>query len=264
MFAGEYRLDMAQTFGGFPAFERGSMDGVDYTIGFIGTDEMLQPLDLIQRRSAREEIAAMAKLVLRHRPGADSNKPSAKLRMNFISGGRTTELAVLAVEGHRSLADGQDSVFSSSWMLHVPSGRLIGFDDLFVDPAAVRKRISERYRREIPSHMAFYAFVGDNKEKEAATFHEAYRRAAYRLSAPTPEHFRDIRFSMMDASLLVYFSKESLARDDFPWSGATLKSLRPYLKPEYIHALDAARSPQPANVERIGGERSTVVPFQRR
>lgn len=249
-FASEYPNDMAQTFGGFPAFERGSKDGVNYTIGFMGMDGALQPLDVIQRRSARDEIAAMAKEVLRHRPGADVKALSAKLRVNFVPGGRTAELAVLGVESRRSFADGQESVFFSSWMLHVPSAKLIGFDDLFVDPAAVRKRISEGYRRGIPSRMAFYAFP--DREKEASAFHAAYRRAAYRLSAPTPEHFRDVRFGTLDASLLVYFSREPLARGDYAWNEVALKSLQPYLKSKYAHAFDPARRLQPATVEGVG------------
>jgi hypothetical protein len=176
--------------------------------------------------------------------------------MNFFSGGRTAELAVLAVEGRRSYSGGQEEPFTASWMLHVPSGKLIEFDELFVDPATVRKRISEVYRRNIPSRMGGrVTFLGDDAGKKEAIYRDTYRRAAYRLSTPARNHFRDVRFNSDGAhpGLLVYFSEEILPGDDTAYGGASLKFLRPHLRREYIRAFDPAGAPQPATVKGIGG-----------
>ena len=128
-------------------------------------------------------------------------------------------------------------------MLHVPSGMLITFDDLFVHPAVVRKAISDGYRKNVmPSRMEFYAFVGDDREQQAAAFRKAYQRNAYRLSTPSSDHFRNVQFSVDRGheGIHVFFSPEPVTKGDYASGGASLKFLRKYLKPEYRHALDPA------------------------
>jgi len=241
-FAIQYPSDIAQSFGGMPTFERGSANGVDYTIGFIGIGAPLQALDAIQHQAARREIAITAKQAWNHRAAGATGKPPARLSMDFISGGRTAELTVLVMQGTRSFADGQTSRIDTTWMLHVPSGKLIAFDDLFVDPTAARTSISELYRKEIPSRMAFYVFPGDDAQAQTRIFRETYQRAAYRLSAPTQEHFRNVRFSTGSGQggVLVLFSQEALPLGDFAMGGTSFKRLQRYLKPKYRHALDPA------------------------
>jgi hypothetical protein len=241
-FAIQYSTDVAQSFGGMPTFERGSLKGVDYTIGFVGIGAPLRALDAIQHRAARTQITIMEKRARRHRAAGAFGRPPAKLTMDFVSGGRTAELTVLVLQGTRVFADGRKEDIAASWLLHVPSGKVIAFDDLFVDPAAVRNLISEQYRGGIEARMGFYAFVGDDAEKQIATFRDTYRRAAYRLSAPTREHFKHVRFSTGpgEESVFVSFSDEALAPGDYASGNASVKRLKKYLKPEYRHALDSA------------------------
>ncbi|MEO7326642.1 MAG: hypothetical protein ABIW82_17610 [Dokdonella sp.] len=240
----EYPIDVAQAFGGLSTFEHGAANGVSYAIGFVGLDAALAPLDAIQRRAAQAEIVATAKRASRHRAEGHSSKNAATLVMDFIPHGRTGELAVLALEGTRTFADGQSEALNTSWILHVPSGKLIEFDELFIDPKAVRRKISEDYRRNIPNRLANYAFIGDDALTEGAAFRAEYRRAALRLSAPTAEHFRNVSLNAApDGHFSVQFSNESLARGDYAGSGATFKWLRPHLKPKYGHALDPASLP---------------------
>jgi len=244
-FASQYPTDRAQMFGGMPTFEHGTSESLDHAIGFLGIDAPLQPLDVIQRRMARAEIASATRQLTRH-PAADPSRPShATLRMDFTAGGRTSELAVLVLQGSIAFADGTTTPIARTWMLHVRSGKLIGFDDLFVDAAAVRKAISDSYRKSIAEHMYFYAFVGEDREKQAATFRDAYRRNAYRLSTPTRDHFRNVQISAGNGNegLNVSFSQEPVVQGDFAYGGASLKYLRDHLKPPYRHALDPAVAP---------------------
>jgi hypothetical protein len=192
-FASQYPTDIAQAFGGLPTFEHGTPKFLDYTIGFLGIEAPLQALDAIQRRMARAEISGATRQAARHRAAGTSH---ATLRMDFIAGGRTAELAVLVLQGSIAFADGTTTPIEKTWMLHVPSGKLITFDDLFIDPAVVRKAISDGYRKNImPSSMAFHAFIGDDHEKQAAAFRKTYQRNAYRLSTPSSDHFRNVQFS---------------------------------------------------------------------
>jgi len=90
--------------------------------------------------------------------------------------------------------------------------------------------------------MGFYAFLGEDAEKQRVIFHDAYRRAAYRLSTPTREHFKNVRFSVGpgEEGLWVTFSDEALPRGDYATGSASLRHLKHYLKPKYRHAFDPA------------------------
>lgn len=240
----EFPVDVAQAFGGLSTFEHGAANGVAYATGFVGTDAALAPLNVIQHRAAQAQIVATAKRASRHHAKGHSSKDRATLVMDFVAGGRTGELAVLALEGTRMFADGESELVNTSWILHVPSGRLIELDDLFIDPMAVRKKISDDYRGSIPSRMGFYAFVGDDASAKGAAFRAVYRRTALRSSTPTAEHFRNVRLSAApDGHLSVQFSNDALARDDYASGGASFKWLRPHLRPKYGHALDLAPLP---------------------
>lgn len=243
-FAYAYPIDVAQSFGGSPTYAHGLTNGVDYAIGSMGFGVPLRPFVAVQQRFVEEQIAAATKLALRHRDVNSTDAASVKLSMDFVAGGRTAELAVLAVQGSVHSGNDESTPISASWILHVPSGKLITFDDLFIDPGVVRKKVSDNYRRHIlPSNMDFHAFVGADAEEQAAAFRSTYRRIAYAVSTPIPEHFRDVRLETLSSSggISVYFSSERLPPGDGAFAGATYKYLRPHLRAKYSHALDPLR-----------------------
>jgi len=89
--------------------------------------------------------------------------------------------------------------------------------------------------------MGSQMFLDDVMGVQAAAFRQQYERAARLASEPAPDRFRDVRFNW-DSSrpwLAVHFSHEELAsRMDPAIGGASLKSLRQFLKPKYAHAFD--------------------------
>ena len=152
---------------------------------------------------------------------------------------------MLAAQGSFRKADDESEPISAGWILHVPSGKIISFDDLFVDADVVRRKISDDYRRSaLPSNMGYHAFIGDDAAEQAATFREAYRRAAYRVSEPISGHFRDVRLT--ESGVTAYFSNDGSPQGDGAAGGASPKYLRRHLKAKYVHALDLLRVVQVA------------------
>lgn len=139
----QYLLDAPQDFGGLPTFSHGTSNGIGYSINYTGLSDSLRPLDEVQRRFARERLAA-ARGPARGEQARHAEGTPLSLRLDFSAAGRTAELAVLAVYGDVSDGTGVLEPIRQSWMLHVPSGRLVTFEDLFREPARVRVKISEK------------------------------------------------------------------------------------------------------------------------
>lgn len=236
-FWSEYPLGAAKDFGGCPTFSHGTSNGVGYEINYMGTSDSLGPLDEVQRRFARETLAA-ARAERARRAG----RAAPSLRLDFSAAGRTAELAVLAAYGELVDATGVLERIQKSWMLHVPSGKLLAFEDLFVDPARVRRKISEDYRREIPNWRSFQVFLDDPTGEQAVAHRRQYEQAAWLASEPTPDRFRNVYIDtdLERPRLSVQFQAERLPSGEIAGAGATLKTLRGFLKPEYAHVFDTA------------------------
>jgi hypothetical protein len=236
-FWSEYPLGAARDFGGSASYSHGTSNGVGYEINYMGISDSLGVLDEVQRRFARETLAA-ARAERVRRAGATA----LSLRLDFSAAGRTAELAVLAAHGELADASGVLASIQKSWMLHVPSGKLLAFEDLFVDPARVRMKISEDYRREIPNWRSFEVFLDDPTGEQAAAHRRRHEQAAWLASEPTPERFRNVHIDTdPDRPLLsVQFQAERLPSGEIAAGGATLKSLRGFLKPEYARVFDTA------------------------
>jgi hypothetical protein len=135
------------------------------------------------------------------------------------------------------------------WLLYVPSGALVRFEDLFSDSDAIHKLIVATFIAGAPhwiDHvLSSTAFLGDDADQQAAAYRERYLAAAQRVAA-SGERFRRIGFGYTeDSKLLVHgvISPEILP-DGSPssWS-VPASSLAPYLKPQFRDVFDFERCP---------------------
>jgi hypothetical protein len=135
-------------YGGYiPRYDEGTLGGHRYRIFHAGLAADLAPIDAVQRRFAEEQKQRLARS-----PATDTPPtPDAfELDIRFGTGMRTRELATL----YAYIGNPMIPRAVMSWMLHLPSGRLVTFDDLFVDPGAVRERIVRKYLDFLPEYMA--------------------------------------------------------------------------------------------------------------
>ena len=135
-------------YGGYiPRYDEGTLGGHRYRIFHAGLAADLAPLDAVQRRFAEEQKQRLARSPATVAPPT----PDAfELDIRFGTGMRTRELATL----YAYIGNPMIPRAAMSWMLHLPSGRLVTFDDLFVDPGAVRERIVRKYLDVLPEYKA--------------------------------------------------------------------------------------------------------------
>lgn len=229
-----HAIHLRQTLGGWPTFEHGSIDGIDYACRFAGVDSSLRPLDEWQHAYARKMLASI--------PMADTDERPIGLDIGFHGGGRTEELAILAVDAVWRFADGhQKTVARESRILHVPSQRLLAFGDLFVDPQAVRKHIGEEYPRDMPGGIAF---IGVDSDIQTREFAASYRRAVAHVTMPVPENFRYVVFrNDSPGGFVIHFPVDDIARKYREFllpASVSFKWLHSHLKPAYRFALEPA------------------------
>ena len=139
----------------------------------------------------------------------------------------------------------------TNWLLHVPSGRLLTFEDLFVDPNAVHNQIVAAYLRDAPQHidsvMWNYAFLGEDAEQQARDFRARYELESHRIASTPVDHFVNVGISADGQRVPSVFGQFSfqLLPDRAPafWS-AELDDLSPYFKPEFRNVLDIIYCPK--------------------
>lgn len=249
-----------QVYGGdMPAYEAGRFKGGRYRIFYAALAPELAPLDVAQRQYAKDWKRGLRELPSAKGRAESDNVYEAELR--FGPTGRSAQLATLEAVATRRLPDGTRDNRYMDWMVHVPSQRLIRFEDLFLDPEAVHTRIAAVYRshsaERIESEMRDRVFMtepaSDNyvevaqpDYEQARAYRESYRGAMDRLSRLRPKHFPAVTVGLTEAGYLQFggsFSYESLPNGfRARWSMAG-DELRPFMKPGYATVLERLHCP---------------------
>jgi hypothetical protein len=247
-------------------------DGVGYRIGEnlvdFSRDPALAPLDRIQREFERalvDEVKARPFDPPPPGPVAPGHVP-----LQTIVGGPPqppppppgTNILGLGFEAHRAGAfaslraewnfgfggerEGLVVSHSRQWLLHVPTGRVIAFDDLFVHPVAARQRLVERIPAYLTTRWESMTVHGDTAEKRREE--EARVTAAVaRVRALDPDQW----FVGLDLvnpcqpGIAIQLGSEGAWLDfqEWPTVRLTPESVSDQLKPEYLEAFRAASAP---------------------
>lgn len=207
-----------QLYGGdMPAYEAGRFKGGRYRIFHAALAPELAPLDAAQRQYAKEWKRGLRKLPSAKGQAESEDLYEAELRFRPTSRGAQLQLATLQAVAKRRLPDGTTDTRYMDWMVHVPSQRLIRFEDLFLDPDAVHERIAAVYRshsaERIESEMRDVVFMtepmSDNyvevaqpDYEQARAYRESYRDAMDRLSLLRPKHFPEVNVGLTEDGYL--------------------------------------------------------------
>ena len=231
-------------YGGYiPRYDEGTLGGHRYRIFHAGLAADLAPLDAVQRRFAEEHKKRLARSPATVAPPT----PDAfELDIRFGTGMRTRELATL----YAYIGNPMIPRAAMSWMLHVPSGRLVTFDDLFVDPGAVRERIVRKYLDTLPEYKANSIPQVPMEEmsddiapitRVAMAYERTqnYFKTARELLTPPPR-LRDVGIGQSDGKLPFfggYFDVVAPPWFDLPLWWANAEDLESAFKPEYRSVL---------------------------
>lgn len=248
-----------QVYGGdVPKYDSGRFKGGRYRIFYAALAPELAPLDVAQRQHAKDWKRGLRKLPAANGQAESDDLYEAELRFRPTS--RGAQLATLQAVATRRLPDGTTETRYMDWMVHIPSQRLIRFEDFFLDPAAVHERIAAVYRswsaQRLESAMQGIAFLGSDSlefeardrdaEEQRKAYEEAYREAMDRQSRLRPDYLPYVTVVRTEAGPLEFggsFSYETLP-DGLPASWkATIDELRPFMKPEYAGVLERLQCP---------------------
>jgi hypothetical protein len=244
-------------YGGYiPSYEEGAVGGHRYRIFYAGLAGDLARLDASQRRFVKEQKEQLGHL---RSTGERPTEGAYELDIRFGTGSRTRDLATL----YAYTEDSGPPRADASWMLHLPSDRLITFDDLFVDPDAVRERIVRKYLDYLPEYKAnsipqvpieeMSEDIGPiTRVAMAYERTQKYFKTARELLTPPPR-LRDIGVGQSDGDLVFFggsFDVATPAFFDLPLWWATAKDLEDAFKPEFRSVL--VQEPCPRMPEQRG------------
>jgi hypothetical protein len=140
-------------------------------------------------------------------------------------------------------ADGPAAI-EKEWLLHVPSGTFLTFEDLFVDPDAVHRELTARYLRDLPQAldhlMSSVAFIGDDAAQQEEDFRARYLADGRRIAKTAVAHFPGVVIGATGERPPFFsgdFSREPLPDRGFASWSAQLKDVASHLKPEFRQVL---------------------------
>ena len=239
----------AQEYGGnIPDYESGSINGRRFRVFYAALDPDLKRLD-----EAQHAFVAERKQAWRQLPALSAHRIDSEfdVEIRVRSTGRTLQLATLEATEAPPGAQDVSALVPKNWMLHIPTGRMLTFEDLFADPKAARAEIVACYLRGVPQYldhvMSSLAFVGEDPEQQAADFRARYLLESHRIATAPAEHFYRVLITadgQRAPSFVGEFSQELLPDRSSPVWNAQAKDLSPYFKPEFRHVLDGMRCPQ--------------------
>ncbi len=132
------------------------------------------------------------------------------------------------------------------WLLYVPTGRVLSFDDLFVHPATVRQRLVERipeYLTRRWTSMTVHGETAAARSEQEARVADAVARAL----ALDPDQWLvglDLVNPCVPGIALQLGSKAAWSDlQEYPLMRIVPEAVADQLKPEYLEAFRAASSP---------------------
>lgn len=224
-----------ESLGAHDTFETGTINEHAYLVRYKGIGPKLAPLDRVQHDFADKQKKELKRIS--HRSSQNSYPFRPPLNVE-CSGGKTIELAWLLCSGNLKVGEAPNQTKMSSWLLHIPSGKLLSFDDLFTDPLAARARVSKSVRNRTAGHMAISAIEGIKlKRKFEAEYSAAWRAA----TSPSPEHFRIVTIDIWGPTVeldVIFDPKETIpGSGDYPYASMPIEELNDLLKPAFRSAF---------------------------
>jgi hypothetical protein len=223
-----------------PTYEEGTINGRRYRVFYPALDPDLRRLD----EAAHAFVASRKELWKQKAPAlARIAGQRFDVEIRFRTLGRTRALATL--EGWQATPGAAETTDAKKeWWLHVPSGRFLTFEDLFVEPEVVHEQIAARYLAELPqqleSFMASMVFIGDDAAQQEKDFRASYLSDARRIAETPVAHFADVGIGPTGEHAPFFtgaFTRELLPDETTARWSAQLKDLASELKPEFRNVL---------------------------
>jgi hypothetical protein len=232
-----------------PDYESGTINGRRYRVFYAALDPDLKRLDDVQHAHVAAEKERWKRMPELAKHVGDA---SFDIEIRIRTTGRTKQLATL--EADESTPGDKDitHIRQTSWMLHIPSGRLLTFEDLFTDPKAVHERIVTGYLDRLPEQldrmMESIMFFGEDGKEKKQEYRDRYLSDAHKFATTPTEHFLNVQLSATGERPLVIigdFSKERLL-DSLSASWHVMGTdLQSYLKPEFRLVFENEICPAP-------------------
>ena len=125
-------------------------DGIEVTARYPSMRSELAPLESAMHAYAQSQQADLAARIKKHKPEAERAERPGKLDLDFTVATQTVAFVSALAQGQADIGDGTPpTALRAAFNQHLPSGRIVAFGDLFVDPAAALQAFSGEARRRL-------------------------------------------------------------------------------------------------------------------
>jgi hypothetical protein len=238
--------------------EAAGSDGVEVAARYPSMRSELAPLEVAMRAYTQAQQADLAARVKQLKPEAERVERPAKLDLDFTVATQTVAFVSAIAQGQADIGDAKPALLRATFNLHMPSGKIVGFGDLFADPAAALKIFSDEVRRRLYAEYEARLYNQNLPQNELTARLKTMHALVDKGTEPVAENFAGFLVDGVEGKAIgitVIFPPGQVAADtDGPQQvEVPVKLFVDAIKPEYRDAFDkdssapAAPPPNPAS-----------------
>lgn len=230
-------------------------DGVEVAARYPSMRSELSPLAAAMQAYTRRQQAELAARIKGARPEAERTERPGKLDLDFTVATQTVDFVSAFAQGQADIGDGTPTPLRATFNQHLPSGKIVAFGDLFVDPAAALKIFSDEARRRLYAEYEARIYNQNLPQAEQTLRIKAMHALVEKGTEPDADNFAAFLVDGVDGKAIgitLIFPPGQVATDA---DGAQqvevpVKLFADAIKPEYRDAFDkdsGASSAQPSD-----------------
>jgi hypothetical protein len=231
-------------------------EGVEVDARYPTMRQELAPLEAAMRAYAKTQQDALAERIKQLKPEAERAERPGKLDLDFTVATQTVDFVSALAEGQADDGDGQPTPLRATFNLHLSSGKIVAFGDLFTDADAALKTFSDEVRRRLYAEYEARIYPQNLPQAEQTARLKAMHALVDKGTEPTVENFAAFLVDGVDGKAIgitVIFPPGQVApaAEGAQQVEVPVKLFVDAIKPEYKDAFDkvsaAPSAAQPAS-----------------
>lgn len=238
--------------------EAAGSDGVEVAARYPSMRNELAPLETAMRAYTQAQQADLAARVKQLKPEAERAERPAKLDLDFTVATQTVAFVSAIAQGQADVGDAKPAALRATFNQHLPSGKIVGFGDLFADPAAALKIFSDEVRRRLYAEYEARLYNQNLPQAELTARLKTMHALVDKGTEPAAENFAGFLVDGVEGKAIgitvIFPPGQVAAETDGPQQvEVPVKLFVDAVKPEYRDAFDkdssapAAPTPNPAS-----------------
>ena len=240
--------------------EAAGADGVEVAARYPSMRNELAPLEGAMRAYTQAQQAALAERVKQLKPESERAERPAKLDLDFTVATQTVDFVSALVQGQADVGDAAPKALRATFTQHLTTGKIVTLSDLFTDPAAALKILSDETRRRLGADFEARLRTQNLPDKDLAARLKTMHELVDKGTEPEADNFAAFLVDGVDGKAIgitVIFPPGQVAAEaDGPQQiEVPVKLFADAIKPEYRDAFDRESGAPAAPVSGSSGSR---------